>query len=143
MLNYGMKSFVFGLLISLAPMVWAEDTWIHVNGRSFHKTGDFRGWNPGLGIERSFNQDWSWATGWYMNSINRNSTYGLAKRIWNLDPDWQINLNLGGVTGYRGYTLAPVILPEACYRWICGLYIPRFSDDNVAAAAFYLRIPIQ
>lgn len=140
-----MKSCIFGLLISLAQISWAQDTWIHVNGRSFHDSGYYRQWNPGLGIERKINndKDWTWAAGWYQNSIDRITTYSSVKRMWRLDDTWQININMGGVTGYRGWTVAPVILPEACYGWVCGFFIPKLNHENTAAAAFYLRIPIK
>lgn len=137
-----MRSLIFGLLMFWTSLVWAQDAWIHVSGRSFHERGNFRGWNPGLGIERSFDQDWTWAAGWYQNSIDRTSSYGLIKRSWRMDHGWQINANIGGVGGYQGYSVAPVLLPEVCWHWLCGFYIPKLGQDNVAAAAFYLRIPL-
>lgn len=140
-----MKSFVFGLVLSLANVnvSWAQDTWIHINGRSFHDSGHYRQWNAGLGIERKIDGDWTWAGGWYQNSIDRTSIYGSVKRMWRLNDAWQININMGSVTGYHGWPVAPVILPEACYGWVCGFFIPKLNHENTAAVAFYLRIPIK
>lgn len=142
-LSYVMKCLVLSLLILTASTAWSQTAWLHVNGHSYHNRSGFNETNRGLGMELMVSSQWSVAGGVYRNSIDRDSVYALTKYHWYRNEDWAVNINIGGVTGYRGWEVAPVILPEACWLWLCGFVIPRLGDDSAAAAAFYLRIPIK
>ena len=141
MLQYGMRSFVFALLLSLAWPVSAQ-TWLHVYGRSWHDGSGYREANGGIGIEQQFAPRWTWAVGAFQNSIDRRSVAGMAKYQWYQSTLVVVNLQLGGVTGYRRYDVAPVILPEACVGWLCAMFVPKIGDETTAAVAVYLRIPL-
>ena len=141
MLQYGMRSFVFALLLALAWPASAQ-TWLHVYGRSWHNTSGYREANGGIGIEQQFAPQWSWAVGTFQNSIDRRSVTGMAKYQWYQSSLVAANLQLGGVTGYRNYRVAPIVLPEACWTWICGMFVPRIANETAAAAIVYLRIPL-
>ena len=133
------------LLIALALFVTSAhaDTWVNVYGLSHHaKSGD-REHNPGIGLETSIDRDWSLAVGTYLNSIDRRSYLVAGKYHWIDRGVWKVNVNMGGVTGYRHTEVAPLVLPELCWRWVCGIYIPKFGDEVEAAMAIYLRIPLQ
>lgn len=141
MLQYCMKSFVFAFLLVLAWPASAQ-TWLHVYGLSWHESPGYQDVNTGIGIERQFSDDWTWALGTYRNSINRQSMVGMAKYQWYQQPDFGVNIQIGAVTGYRRYILVPMILPEVCWSWICGMAVPRVSSDTRSAVAVYLRIPL-
>jgi hypothetical protein len=136
-----MKSFVLALLLTLAQPVTAQ-TWLHVYGRSWHDSPGYREINTGIGIERQFTNDWTWAIGTYRNSIYRQSVVGMAKYQWYQQGDFSVNIQMGGVTGYRRYPVVPMVLPEACWTWICGMAVPRVSNETRSAVAVYLRIPL-
>lgn len=136
-----MRSFIFAFLLVIAWPVHAQ-TWLHVYGRSWHDQSGYREINTGIGIEQQFSDRWSWALGTFQNSIDRASAVGMAKYQWYQQSNFIINLQLGGVTGYRNYPVAPFVLPEACWTWICGMFVPRIANETAAAAIVYLRIPL-
>ena len=133
-------------LILLVSMILAlpasAQTWLHVYGRSWHDQSGYREINTGIGVERQLDDRWTWTVGTFHNSIDRQSVFAVAKYRWYQQGDFISNLQMGGVTGYRGYAVAPVVLPEACWRWVCGMFIPRIENETTAAVAFYLRIPL-
>lgn len=133
-------------ILGVLFLLWAQnsvaESWLHVSGLSWHDRPGYQEINTGIGFESSWNQSWNWAVGTFQNSIDRQSVYALAKYRWWVKDDLAVNLNLGGVTGYRRYAVAPVILPEACVGWLCAMFIPRIGDETTAAAAVYLRIPL-
>ena len=141
MLQYGMKSFLFALLLCLTMPVSAQ-TWLHVYGKSWHDSHGFRQVNTGIGIERQFAPDWSWAAGTFQNSIDRQSVVGMVKYHWYQQEKFAVNVQMGGVTGYQNYSVVPLILPEACWSWLCGMFVPRIDNETTAAVAVYLRIPL-
>ena len=141
MLQYAMRSFVLALLLTLAQPVVAE-TWLHVYGRSWHESSGYREINTGIGIEHQFADDWTWAVGTFQNSISRQSVAGMVKYQWYQQGDFIVNIQIGGVTGYNRYPVIPMVLPEACWSWVCGMAIPKVSSDTQAAVAVYLRIPL-
>lgn len=136
-----MKHLILSVLLIMALPVQAE-TWLHVYGRSWHEQPGYRDVNTGIGIEHQFANRWTWAVGTFQNSLDRQSVAVLVKHnVWQRN-DLSVNWQLGGVTGYRHYTVAPVILPELCVSWVCGMFVPRIGSETTAAVAFYLRIPI-
>ena len=140
MLQYAMRSFVLALLLTLVQPVVAE-TWLHVYGRSWHDQSGYREINTGVGIEQKFAPAWSWAAGTFQNSEDRQSVVVMAKYHWIDQAPWAVRWQLGAITGYRRYAVAPVILPELCWSWVCGMIIPTTSQ-TAAAAAIYLRVPL-
>jgi hypothetical protein len=136
-----MKPFLLALLLILARPV-AADTWLHIYGRSWHDQSGYKESNMGIGFERQYAPDWSWAVGTFQNSIDRQSVTGMLKYQAYQQGDFAVNLQLGGVTGYRNYAVAPVALPEACWRWVCGMFVPKIENETTAAVAVYLRIPL-
>ena len=141
MLQSSMKSLLLALLFTLSWPVHAQ-TWVHVYGKSWHALPGYREINTGIGIERQFADDWSWAVGTFQNSIDRQSVTGMLKYQAYRQGDFAVNIQLGGVTGYRNYAVAPVALPEACWAWVCGMFVPRIENETTAALAVYLRIPL-
>jgi hypothetical protein len=135
-----MRSFVLALLLTLALPVTAE-TWVHVYGRSWHDQAGYRGTNTGVGLEHRLAPDWSWAIGTFQNSEDRQSVVVMAKYHWIDHGSWAVRWQLGAVTGYSRREVAPVILPELCWSWVCGMIIPNVGQ-SAAAAAFYLRVPL-
>jgi len=140
MLQYAMRSFVLSLLLTLSWPVAAE-TWVHVYGRSWHDQAGYRETNTGVGVEQQFAPAWSWAVGTFQNSEDRQGVVTMVKYHWIDQAPWAVRWQLGAVTGYSRYTVAPVILPELCWSWVCGMIIPNVGQ-SAAAAAFYLRVPL-
>jgi len=130
------------LLMSFFCLPATAKSWLHLYGGSWHDQPGYREINTGIGIERQFGDQWSWAVGTFHNSIDRQSVFAVIKYQWYQQGDFVSNLQIGGVTGYRGYSVAPVILPEACWKWACGMFIPRIENETTTAVAVYLRIPL-
>lgn len=137
-----MKYFVTFLLIALSVPAHSSDTWVHVYGVSWHDRPGYRETNTGLGVERQLSPKWSAMAGTFQNSLDRQSVIVAAKYHWIRQGAWSVNWHLGGVTGYPNYTVAPMLLPEVCWHWICAMAVPAVGSDTLAAAAFYLRIPL-
>lgn len=129
------------VILAVGAGVAQAQTWIHVSGTSIHNRSGFNERNVGGGVEWQIQPRWSAAVGVYHNSEYRTSTYALAKYHWWRRQDWAANLNLGAATGYQISPVVPVILPELCWRWTCGMIIPAFAESSASAVAFYLRIP--
>ena len=137
-----MKYLIWALLIICPFPAVAANTWLHIYGKSWHDRSGYHEDNAGVGIEKQFNDQWTWAVGTFHNSIDRQSVFALTKYQWYQRGDFISNLQIGAVTGYRGYAVAPVVLPEACWSWVCDMFIPRIENETTAAVAFYLRIPL-
>ena len=129
------------MILAAAP-VTAQEQWLHMSGVSRHDRPGFQERNWGLGWETRMAKDWSVAAGAYRNSLDRTSVYGLAKYHWIKADPWSVNVNAGAVTGYDAVPVAPVVLPELCVAWLCGMVIPRVGPNQATAVAVYLRIPL-
>jgi hypothetical protein len=81
--------------------------------------------------------------GTFQNSIDRQSVQFMAKYHWIEQGNWAVRWQLGGVTGYRDYPVAPVVLPELCWQWLCGMVIPAVDQGSSTAVGMYLRIPVK
>lgn len=130
------------ILLASCVTAQSQDRWLHVSGRSWHDQPGYNGHNWGLGLEHRINQRWSAAAGMYHNSLDRTTAYGLIKHHWWHNGAAQININLGLATGYDLRPAAPVVLPELCAGWVCGLFVPAIGANTTSALALYLRIPI-
>jgi hypothetical protein len=116
-------------------------TWLHVGGLSVHDKSGFNNHNPGLGLEWQTGPRWSAAVGTYRNSNFQQTVYAAAKYQWSITPNLPVNLNIGAATGYLAAPVVPVIAPEICYRWTCGILLPAVRASGASAIAVYLRIP--
>lgn len=54
-------------------------------------------------------------TGYYRNSVRRDSFYAAHESQWAVADDFRVGLIAGAVTGYR-YSVIPFVLPEAIAR---------------------------
>lgn len=132
-------------LLSIVLIAWVfpaqAQTWLLVSGISAHTKSGYNGNNVGVGMEWQVKSQWSAAVGTYRNSEYHTTAYALGKYHWWRGSGFAVNFNMGTVTGYHLAPLVPVILPEICWHWACGMIIPAFSESGASAAAFYLRIP--
>lgn len=126
----------------LVPMpTWSQNFWVHISGHSWHDQSGFNQNNIGIGIETVVHDKWSAAVGTYHNSIYRDTWYLLAKHQFWTQGAWTAQINMGVATGYQIRPVAPVLLPELCVHWLCGMAVPRVGDYTTPALALYLRIP--
>lgn len=133
---------VLALALVLVDSVQAQ-SWLLVSGVSWHNQAGYNGLNPGLGVEVQVSPGRTVAGGIYYNSEYKTSVYGLAKyQIWQQGA-WQMQINGGLVSGYAREPVLPVILPEVCWHWLCGVAAPAVGGSTTAFAALYLRVPIQ
>jgi len=135
--------YLISVVFSILALPVQAETWLHVYGRSWHDQPGYRDVNTGIGIEKRLVDRWTWAVGTFQNSLDRQSVTVLAKYAAYQHGNLAVNWQLGGVTGYRHYTVAPVILPELCVSWVCGMFVPRIGSEITAAGAFYLRVPYE
>ena len=137
-----LKIFLSVVLMSIASTSYAQ-TSLHIYGKSWHSGSEsYRETNTGMGIEQRINSKWSIALGTFQNSLDRQSVIGFGKYHWREYGNWQINVNVGAVTGYNSMKVAPAVLPEVCWQWVCMMGIPAVGSETSAAAAIYLRIPL-
>lgn len=140
-----MKSIIRYLFVLCGILLWSSasaETWVHIYGKSWHNQPGYREVNTGIGIEQKFADKWSWSLGTFQNSIDRQSVVGMAKYHWYQQGNLSVNLQMGAVTGYQNYSVAPVLLPEACWKWVCGMFVPEIKNETAAATVVYLRIPL-
>lgn len=137
-----MSKIVLSLVLLLSSLNASAETWVHISGISWHNKPGYQEFNAGIGIETQIYSKWSAAIGSYRNSVDAQSIYGLVKYQLYQKDDVAINVNLGGVSGYPKYSVIPLLLPEACFGWLCGSYIPSMRDTMPAAAFMYLRVPL-
>ena len=119
----------------------SAQTWLHVGGLSWHDQPGFNNSNPGIGLERLVTNKWSVALGTYQNSDYQTSLYATGKYHWWYQNGLAINLNLGVATGYTAYPLVPMLVPEFCWHWVCGMVMPAVNPNGASALAAYLRLP--
>ena len=81
------------------------------------------------------------AGGWFRNSEYRGSAYAYTRYAVYKDGPWNIGIGAGLVTGYKSYTVAPSLFPEACYRYLCAVVLPQVKTDGASAVALHLRLP--
>ena len=129
------------LLLFVASTAEAQ-SYVHVNGISKHNKSGYNEQNWGVGYEQAVADNWTVAVGTYKNSEYRHSTYAYGRYAMYKQDRWDIGLNVGIVTGYRTQSVVPVVLPEACYGWVCSMFIPQIGGIEASAITARLRIPI-
>lgn len=135
------------LALATFALLWscvanATDTYIHVSGVSIHQKSGFNSFNSGIGIEKEIYSDWSISLGTYNNSVNNQSVYVLGKYKVATLSSISFNIVAGGVTGYQNNRISPVIAPEVCLQYVCGLLIPPINDVVVGTIGLYLKLPV-
>lgn len=69
--------------------------------------------NPGIGLERAYDERWSFGAGYYRNSNRRDSFYvGANYTRWRLG-DVRLGTSFGLLSGYGG--VIPMLAPTATY----------------------------
>jgi hypothetical protein len=117
-------------------------TYVQLNGVSIHDASGFNGFNYGIGIEQTVSENWNFAAGWYKNSEYRGSTYAYGRYTLHKTENWDFGVGVGLVTGYKTMNVMPMIFPEICYEYFCGIFIPKVNQYGANAFGLHLRIPI-
>ena len=137
-----MLKIIIACLLVLSGAARAQ-TYIQINGLSFHDQSGYNSFNYGAGFEQSISQNWTMAGGWYYNSERRGSGYAYGRYAVYKQHRWDIGIAVGMVTGYQRANVVPLAFPEACYGWMCVLAAPRVESTGANVVALRLRIPIQ
>ena len=94
------------LLLSLIPQAWAG-SWCSESylgfitvSRHIHPAREYNEKHWGPYWRCSFSRDWSGQVGWYPNSYNRNTVYGLVNYLPWRWRDFQFGGSFGAGTGY-------------------------------------------
>jgi hypothetical protein len=117
-------------------------TYLQINGVSLHDSPGFNEFNYGAGIEQTISDNWTIAAGWYKNSEYKGSAYTYGRYSFYKTESWDLGVGAGVVTGYKKMNVMPMFFPEACYKYICGIFLPKISQDGANALGFHLRLPI-
>jgi hypothetical protein len=117
-------------------------TYLQINGISWHDRPGYNSQNYGAGIEHLTSKDWSVAGGWYRNSEYSGSTYAYGRYALHKKDSWDIGVAVGAVTGYQRAAVLPMAFPEVCYAWVCGIFAPRVENTGANVVAVRLRIPV-
>jgi len=136
-----MRSLLFFFLLSI-NFTCNSQTYVQVNGVSLHDRPGYNGFNWGAGVEQVMVKDWTVAGGWYYNSERRGSTYAYGRYAVYKQDSWDIGVAVGAVTGYNRATVVPMIFPEVCHAWVCGLFAPRVESTGANVVGVRLRIPV-
>ena len=118
------------------------NTYLQINGVSFHDRPGYNGLNYGAGIEQTVTRDWNVAGGWYYNSERRGSSYAYGRYSVYKQDSWDLGIGVGAVTGYRRAAVVPMAFPEVCYAWACAMFVPRVEATGANVVGLRLRIPI-
>lgn len=118
-----------------------KETSLELNGFSFHDHKGYNGINWGLGLEKPLSDKTSVSVGWYENSINRTSLYASIRYSGYNHRDWDLGVRAGLVTGYR-WSVAPVLIPELCYKNLCAVYMPDIKFTNTNVIGFHIKVPL-
>jgi hypothetical protein len=134
--------YLLSVLLIFTALPCTADTFVQLNGLSFHDRSGYNGWNYGAGIEQSLSTNWSAATGWYRNSEYRGSAYGYVRYSVYQKNSWNIGFGAGMVTGYQRATIVPMAFPEICFSWLCAVAFPRVEATGANVLGVRLRIPV-
>jgi len=99
--------------------------------RSYHldRNKGYNEQNWGLGYERKFSDEWSFSSGYYRNSFDRDTLYVFgAYTPWRI-AGWRFGSLFGVVTGYDEGRVSPWITGVATKEW------GRFGLNVVVAPA--------
>jgi hypothetical protein len=133
---------LLALVLALNLSLTQAQTWLQINGVSFHDRSGYNGLNYGAGLEQGITDRISVAGGWYYNSEYRGSGYGYGRYAVYKQDLWDIGIVAGVVTGYQRAQVVPMIFPEVCYSWICSLFAPRIEATGANVVGVRLRIPV-
>jgi hypothetical protein len=133
---------IYLYVILIFGSVAQAQTFVQINGLSLHDRSGYNGFNYGAGVEHTVTKDWTMAAGWYYNSERRGSGYTYGRYAVYKQDSWDIGIAVGAVTGYQRAAVVPMIFPEVCYGWVCGLFAPRVENTGANVVAFRLRIPV-
>lgn len=136
-----MRIVILILLTMISQWVQAN-TYVQINGLSWHDKPGYNSFNYGAGIEQSVNKDWTMAGGWYRNSEYRGSAYAYGRYAVYKNNNWDVGIAVGAVTGYQRASVVPMAFPEACYGWTCVLVAPRVESTGANVVGLRLRIPV-
>lgn len=128
-------------LIFFVTAVSAE-TYVQINGASIHSQPGYNGGNLGLGLEHDVTKDWSVAGGFYKNSEYRDSVYAYGRWTAYRDEHWNLGIGLGAVTGYKRMSVLPMAFPEACYDYVCAMFLPQIEPGSASVVGFHLKVPL-
>jgi hypothetical protein len=134
--------YLMALCLLLSAQISMAETYLQINGASWHDRPGYNSVNYGLGIEHELSEHWSVAGGWYRNSEYLGSTYAYGRYAFYKQDQWNLGIAVGAVTGYRRASVIPMAFPEACYAWACALFAPRVEPTGANVVGFRLRIPI-
>lgn len=136
-----MKSVMFVFVFLVAQWSQAQ-TYLQINGASLHDRAGYNGFNYGAGLEQGITESWTVAGGWYRNSEYRGSTYAYGRYAFYRQDSWNIGVAVGAVTGYQRASVVPMAFPEACYGWLCSLFLPKVESTGANVIGVRLRIPV-
>lgn len=97
----------------------AADQFINIGGGSYHFERDLghNEFNPGIGYERDWNEQISWAVGYYKNSLAKPTFYAVGNYYpWRLSEGWRVGATVGALTGYNETEVAPLLAPTLEWR---------------------------
>ena len=137
-----MRVIILAFLTIFSLNCLAED-YVRFTGLSWHDTPGNNPINSGVGFEVEHNKDWAWTGGVYRNSEWNYSWYAGSRYTFYKDSDWNIGLVGGAVTGYRAFSVIPMVMPDVCWNYLCVGALPKVSKDGSNVVAFSVRLPIQ
>ena len=137
-----MRAIILAVLITFSFNCFAED-YVRFTGLSWHSTPGNNPINAGVGFEVEHNKDWAWTGGTYRNSEYNYSWYAGARYTFYKDTEWNVGLIGGAVTGYRAFSVIPMVMPDVCWNYLCVGALPKVSKDGSNIVAFSVKLPIQ
>jgi hypothetical protein len=120
----------------------SAETYLQINGASLHDKPGYNQFNYGVGIEQTVSENWNVAAGWYRNSEYHGSAYAYGRYSFYRNGLWDLGVGVGVVTGYQRMKVLPMAFPEACYGYLCGLFLPRVEPTGASVLGVHLKIPV-
>lgn len=137
-----MRVIILAVLTVFSLNCSAED-YLRLSGVSWHSTPNNNPINYGAGLELGINDRWSYIGGYYRNSEYHSSWYAGARYAFYKEGDWNLGIAAGAVTGYNAMTVMPMVMPDLCWKVVCGMALPKVSKDGSNVIAINFRLPIE
>lgn len=149
-----MRSVVFAVAVGCAALSYtvpaAAAEYLNFGGVSYHYERDlhFNEFNYGIGYERDIQDNFSWSSGVYKNSLRRASIY----LLWNYYPfqfseSWRAGVTAGFSTGYHHSAVIAEAAPTIEWRgerWaLQGYLIPTIKPYVDGAAVLQVKYRFQ
>jgi hypothetical protein len=83
----------------------------------FNQSKDYNENNFGLGVERRYADDWRGHAGFYRNSLDRTTVYGLASYTPYRFGEWRVGGAAGLGTGYNSRPIGVLVGGFAIREW--------------------------